>query len=301
MDILAVDIGSNTIKCLLARKSADVAGGVVNLFEKSLRERISAKDGLVKDAAEVVIKSVNDLRARASAYSQNFKTVCLGTSALRGAKNKEEICSLFKERTGLNLDIISGDEEARLSFIGAMSDPALPPFKRAVYMDLGGGSLEIALAQDCGGVKTYRDKKSFPLGAVRLTNLFGLAENGGKIENSKLEELARHCSKSFENFGADFKAELLIGAGGAITAARYMKNGNPETEAFVSAADLRQLLAELKTLSIEERCKRFNLSPNRADIIPAAFVCTLEVISRFGADGVFHTFRSLRHGAVLSM
>ena len=119
---LAIDIGSNTIKCLLGE---NVEGRVEKLYESTLNCRISAGAGIIPDASRKIAQCVNFFISEAEEFCLNFDVKMVATSALRDSAKGGCICDDVFKLTGYRIKILSGDEEARLSYAGAMSDGAI--------------------------------------------------------------------------------------------------------------------------------------------------------------------------------
>lgn len=284
-DILAIDIGSNTIKCLLGRVEN---GAVLRLYERTLDSRIMGRGGLVGNAAELVADAVSVFKSDAARFSENFSCAAVATSALRDSPQKGEIVSFVAAKTGVEIDVISGDAEARLSFSGAMSDPLVDSSKKCAYFDLGGGSMEV-VAGRFGNVEFAR---SIDVGAVRLT---------------------RECASNAEFFGRSAAAigaalegfpqtDMLVGAGGAVVAARLMKSklGLAGRENSLSLDDIQKCYDAVAPLSPVERVEKFSVPAGRADILPAAFACIVELMRYLRKDSLVHTFNNMRYGIVLA-
>lgn len=281
--VLAIDIGSNTIKCLLGRVEN---GAVARLYERTLDRRIMGSGALVPNAAGVVSDSVSLFMREAAAFAPAFKTVAVATSALRDSPRRGEITAAVAENTGVEIRVLSGGEEARLSFSGAMGDPLIDASKKCAYFDLGGGSMEIVAGQN-GVVKCAR---SLNVGAVRLMR--ECASPDGYFERARAE---------FAASLADFpKTELLVGAGGAVVAARFMKAklGLSGAENEISLDDIEKCYAAVLPLSVGGRVEKFGISAGRADIIPAAFACIIELMRSLGKTRLTHTFCNIRYGIV---
>lgn len=284
-DILAIDIGSNTIKCLLGRVEN---GAVVRLYERTVDSRIMGRGALVANAAELVAAAVSTFKKDAARFSENFSCVAVATSALRDSPKKGEIVSYVAARTGVEIDVISGEAEARLSFSGAMSDPLVDSSKRCAYFDLGGGSMEVVAG--FGG--TVEFARSLDVGAVRLTR--ECSSNAEYFERSA-DAICRQL--------ADFpETEILVGAGGAVVAARLMKQklGLGGAENSLSLADIQKCYDAVAPLAPSERVEKFSVPAGRADILPAAFACIIELMRYLRKISLIHTFNNMRYGLVLA-
>lgn len=284
-ETLFIDIGSNTIKALLASFKD---GKVAPLGEFSLPNRISAPNGLREDAANVITSSVLELGLMAKQkFNSDFETVCFGTSALRESANAKEISHQLVLR-GICVRVLSGKDEAMLSFKGAMGDDALKGMSLAnvLYGDLGGGSMEFV--SKSGNDKTYL---SLPLGAVRLTNMFS------KETNLDIPNLKKFCQKTLSEIQIPLGDFTFAISGGAISAARHILGGGQLSACdSVSKADLTYCLNEALSLGADGLSQKYSTPKNRADILPAAFVCLIEVLNYAKRDEFIHIRRSLRYG-----
>ena len=284
--ILAIDIGSNTIKCLLGYAEN---GSVVRVYEKSLDNRILDNGGaLVQNADTMIAESIKTFISSAKEFAKDFQVKVVATSALRDSNCREKIIANVLRETGYLIKILSGDEEARLSFCGAMSDVLVDSSKRSAYFDLGGGSLEIVAGQNC----IVDFACSIPIGAVRLTRTC-------KSNEEYFETSRNAIRKALSNFP---QCDQLIGAGGAVVASRFMKQklGLCGAENILSIDDMRACYDAVCGLSVEERIEKFAITRNRADIIPSAFASIIELMDFLRKKELIHTFCNIRYGIILS-
>ncbi len=281
---LVIDIGSNTIKCLLGRS---IGAQVEPIYEKSLDRRILGTSGiLVDNASELIADSILFFEKESTKFSDVFETIVVATSALRDCNVCEEVCDSVFLKTSRKIKILSGDIEARLSFRGAMSDPLLPKISnRCSYFDLGGGSLEVV--SGFNGVVDF--STSIPVGAVRLTR------DGGDFFVASKNAISKSLSKLP-------KTEVLVGAGGAVVAARLMKKklALAGVENEIHFDDIKNFYDIIASLTLNERVEKFSISENRADILPAAFACIIELMDFMEVKKLIHTFCNLRYGVLIS-
>lgn len=297
-NILAVDIGSNTIKCLLGRANPD--GSVERIYEETKNSRVSSMEsaGLVPNAAELVADSISQFQSAAGNFAKDFKTYAVATSAFRLALNGQSIADDIFSICGTKVEILSENDEARLSYLGAMSDPSIDSTEPTAYFDLGGGSLEVVF-----GIDGKMDKcLSLPVGAVNITRRF--------IKNPK-KPLSPSETSTLNNF---FEAEMksafgtgvpsfktLVGAGGAVVAARFAKKalGLGGGENVISFDQMHMLLDAVCFCDSDVRESKYAVSKGRTDIVPAAFACIYALMRKLGAPSLTHTFCNLRYGLVL--
>ncbi len=270
-NIAAIDIGSNGARLLIKRfdENARVEeernkrvmfirvplrlGKDVFTLGRISKEREYKMVHMLKGFKEFM--KLNDVKAyRACA-----------TSAMRDAENGCKILKRVSKKTGIHLEIIPGEEEARLlcnDFMevaalrssGQLAETDASETSNFVYMDVGGGSTEVSLIHDGALI----DSCSFNIGTLRLL--------GGKV--------TRDIKLKFENemksFASKFSDICILGSGGNINKLyKLIKPNNDHYELPVS--DLKQMYDVLKPMSIEERIRTFHLKDDRADVIvPAA-------------------------------
>lgn len=286
---LAIDIGSNTIKGILGE---NVGGRVSAAFEQTLGLRICADgNSLVPGAAAMIAGAISHFKKIASGISKHFETKVVATSALRDSPQRDSVVAEVMRLTGEKIRVLSGEEEAFLSYKGAVSGMDNP--RPCTYFDLGGGSLEVVYGDGKKPVLSC----SMPVGAVRMTKKFLTGESCGGAK--KLSEyLDGVFSENLSNMpsGAD-----LIGAGGAVAAARFMKEricpgDNP---AIISATDLQNMARIALSSTPEELVGKYSIEPSRSDIIAAAFLTMHRLCLFLKAGCIRQTFFNLKHGIIL--
>jgi exopolyphosphatase/guanosine-5'-triphosphate,3'-diphosphate pyrophosphatase len=223
----------------------------------------------------------------------------VATSAVRDAANGKEFLRLVQEETGLKVKVLRGDDEARLAFRSALAHFDLAE-GRAVVMDIGGGSLELALSAD-GLVERLI---SLPLGAIRMTEKY-LSGKGAKKPLRRLRkhvrfELRRHLS------ARHWHAARIVCSGGTFTnlATVYLARSGMESAKTVHGTviprvDLEHLVDLLQTMSPEERQSVPGLNAARSDIIVAGLAVAAEVVARLEAREIVVSSYGIREGILL--
>src|SRR5579862_9095428 len=184
--IAAIDIGSNSIRQIVADVSSD--GDIFVVDEMKAAPRLGAKlaktHALQPDTMDAAIEALGRMATLARQYgAQRIEAVA--TSAVRDADNAELFLARVKRETGLRVKVLHGDEEARLCFRSALAHFELAA-GRCVIMDIGGGSVELAASAD--GVVEHL--ASLPLGAIRLSERF-LKDGGGAKRVRRLRRAVR--------------------------------------------------------------------------------------------------------------
>jgi exopolyphosphatase/guanosine-5'-triphosphate,3'-diphosphate pyrophosphatase len=309
-----IDVGTNSVKLLVA----DVSGHEVQpVWEESKQTRLGRgfyeTHRLQREAIATTATAVADFVRTARAYEASAIRV-IGTSAARDAVNAAELSSAIESASGLEMEIISGEQEADLAFQGVTTDPALAR-EPLLLLDVGGGSTEFILGQ--GEQKYFR--QSFPLGTVRLL------EKNPPANPPKAEELL-HCRKWVRDFLErdvaptlnlkqldatglhEFKTGnhfVLVGTGGTATIlgrmeARLDNYDRAAIEATrLSLERLRWHVEHLWRLPIQERMRIVGLPKNRADVILMGVVIYEAIMETFGFSELRISTRGLRFAAVM--
>ena len=222
----------------------------------------------------------------------------VATSAVRDATNRQEFLDLVRAETGLSVSVLDGEEEARLSFRSALAHFDLG-VGRAVVMDIGGGSLELALSAD-GLVERLI---SLPLGAIRVTEQF-LSGGTRRRSVAALRRAVRDGMR--ESFAVrDWRGAQVIGSGGTFTnlagiiLARQGVQARTVHGTRVSRGDLEHTLDVLQNMSPEERLEVPGLNPARADIIVGGLAAAAEVMARLDARDLQVSAYGIREGLLL--
>ncbi|MGH7997267.1 MAG: Ppx/GppA phosphatase family protein [Opitutaceae bacterium] len=297
--VAVIDIGSNSIKVLVASAAPD--GRVTAKKLRTIEARISgglsaARPELGAEGMARGIDAVRELAADASAFAPE-RTIAVATSAVRGAANGSEFCSGIKEATGIDVRVLSGDEEAALIGRGLLCDPQLAGERDFYVFDLGGGSLECLSFRE----RRLGQAASLPLGCVRLTERF-VADPGGPVTPEALAAVAAHARQVIA--GAGFSLAMpaaAIGTGGTLTAVRAILAAQAgqvleKQDPSLAAAGLRRLSDQLAPLPLADRRKIPGLPPGRADVFPAALATLLALAEMGGFEAYRHSFYNLRWG-----
>ncbi len=303
--VAVVDIGSNSIKVLVARRLAD--GRIEQLKNKTLDCRISAgisaaAPRLAEDGMARGLDAIRALIAMAEPFAPE-RIQLVATSAVRDAENGADFRARVLAATGHPVRLLSGDEEANLIGLGLTSDPALARLRDFHVFDLGGGSLECL---------TFRDRRidqalSLRLGCVRMTEKF-IADPAAPLDHDRCLGLALFVKQELRRAGFrfDLAHPAVVFTGGTVTTIRVLKGalhgaGLEDTPAVVSASTVHHLLDELAPLTLAERRAVPGMPGARADVFPAALVTVMAVLECAGADHLHHSLHNLRWGVAAEL
>lgn len=298
--LAAIDIGSNSIRQIVADVSP--AGTIRIVDEMKAAPRLGA--GLARTgrlSAGSMRHALEALQRMATLARQlgASRIHAVATSAVREADNRRDFLDLVREETGLRVRLLTGEDEARLSFRSALSHFDLG-VRRAVVMDIGGGSLELALSAD-GVVERL---ESFPFGALRLTEDF----LGNPPKQRHLKKLRAAVREGIRRVlpVRDWRGALLIGSGGTFTnlgamhlAARNLPFDGRVHGTQVTREEVDHLLDVLVASSRQERAAIPGLNPGRADIILAGLAVAAEVMARIEARDLTVSGYGIREGLLL--
>ncbi|HEX4802221.1 MAG TPA: Ppx/GppA phosphatase family protein [Myxococcaceae bacterium] len=289
--LAAIDVGTNSVKLELARPLPN--GSFETLHEE--RDPVRPGEGVFKtgwinkDVAERLLSALRRYGALCRRFHARVRAVA--TSAVREAKNREEIIRRARAEAGLNLEVVSGREEARLICLGVLH--GRPAHSRALCVDIGGGSTEVASAIGPRPVNLW----SISLGAVRLTELF---DSSGKVS---ARQLARMREYTGEVVGHRLPKRLgrfpkhALGSSGTIKA--VIGFAAPEGTAHVAAEHVTRAIPQLVEMGPEGRKKRFE--PRRADIIIAGAVILEALASHLELESITAVDAGLRDGIIVDL
>src|SRR4249919_2030222 len=297
-----LDLGSTTFQLLVA--DADAEGSLTPVLRDRVvlnLGRVLAGGGRIPDdvaerAAETA-RRLADLAVRMGADH----LVPLATSALRDSPDREALASLLEGAVGKEVRFIDGREEARLTFAGVTASVALGEGP-TLLLDLGGGSLEVALA----GPEGLRWGRSLPIGAGRMTGLLVAHDPPTREERKAVRSAVEEAVAPLVQDVAVAKPARCVASGGTAGAlARVLaarRWGFPPAslnQYEVTVSELRDLTRQLASLSLAERLRVPGVDVRRAELLPAGGWILTSAAAELGAKRLVHSEWGLREGAVL--
>lgn len=226
----------------------------------------------------------------------------VATSAVRDARNQQEFLRRANAALGAEVEIVSGQEEARLIHHGVVAEPAYAR-GRHLLIDIGGGSAEFILNED----GALRGAYSKPLGAVRLWQNFIHSDPATPLELIQLEqyidEKIGEAVSEFGSGGIDFAIGTSASASAAICAVKAIPRADRATAggARASREDLELLYRRLAPMSLEERRKVTGIGPRRAEIIVPGVALLARALARFGVEHLVYSSAGVRDGIILDL
>jgi exopolyphosphatase/guanosine-5'-triphosphate,3'-diphosphate pyrophosphatase len=308
MRAAVVDIGTNSTRLLIADVMPD--GRLVEVVRRSVVTRlgagVDAAGSLSADGCERVLTALSRVREEIDAHEPPggapYPNLAVMTSAVRDAHNGRELAERVRGELGLDARILTGEEEARMTFLGAMSGRPSAD-EPTVVVDIGGGSTEFIV----GAGKTAGFHVSLPAGVVRMSERH---IHHDPPQSDELQALAADARAVYlAGLPADERAPVRRGiavAGTATSAAAIDQELDPYDPERVHGyplllATVEMLLARLADMHEAQRRAVVGLDPSRAPTIVAGMVLLSEAMRTFDLDEVEVSEHDILHGGALSI
>lgn len=297
--VAVIDVGSNSTRMEVLQLTSDYDLRVMSEVKALLRlASRKSKDGrLLQSAISDLSRLIMDFATVARA-SEVDDIRAVATSAMRDATNSDEIVQRVKSETGIDLEIISGENEAEYGFLGAVFSL---PAHDGVLFDIGGGSVEFSFFEN----RTLRKVYTLDLGALRVSNEF---LNSDQPEHETVNALRRHVRSTLKSSGMPPIASKgkLIGAGGTIRnltkidrEARQHRFGRLHGS-VVSYGALKTIVNGLRGLDRANLGYMPGLNPERVDSILGGAIVASEIARYFDKQPIIVSGRGIREGLAMS-
>ena len=283
----AIDIGSNTTRLLVAEPDG---GQLRTVMEQRAYTRIDSKSRrkgkiVPEKVAEIAEAVATQRRLAEELGAEAIKTVA--TAAVREAKNQEKVVAEIEREAGVDVDVLSEEEEGRYAFIGATKTLGHPVDGDIAVVDVGGGSSEVIVGTVPEGA---REVHSFPIGSGSLADEF-LSDDPPSA--AELREVREHISAYFDGVEIE-QPEQAVAVGGSATSLRRLVGAVLEYET------LERGVRVLASDEIAEVARRFELDPRRVRILPTG-VLLLERLSQLLGQPLQIGKGGLREGIILDL
>jgi exopolyphosphatase/guanosine-5'-triphosphate,3'-diphosphate pyrophosphatase len=274
--LAAIDVGSNAMRLAIAEVDNHGRTHVIHTDREAVRlgADVFAKgeisDGRLVEAMDAFLrfrKVINHFKA---------KTVrAVATSALREARNRDYCISQIAKTTALNVEAISGEEEARLVYL-AVSRTIKLNGKKALLLDIGGGSVDVSLANDNQIIMT----ESLSIGTVRLLQMLQQKKYGERVFRQLAREYVSVAGARLKNQIGERTVDLCVATGGNVESVGDLRVQlcDADDDSYVTVEELDSILKQLQSRSYDDRIRDFGLRSDRADVIIPAIII-LQIIS----------------------
>lgn len=287
---------------VVARQSR---GGGLELVttEKELVRLGSGSGDMKQLAPDAMDRGIAALgRMVATANSLGADVIAVATSAVREAENQHQFLDRARREAGVEVEVISGFEEARLIHLGVLQ--ALPVFdQRMMLFDIGGGSTEIVVGK---GFEIF-EARSMRLGAIRLTQRF-FAQDKGEVTKKSVKRCREYVQQALAGISREFvghQPEILVGSSGtaatltAMAQARRSSDRPALNGLKVSTEELDELVELILETPSDRRRRIPGVDEKRADIIAGGALLAQQVVHMSGLDGFTFSEFALREGVLL--
>lgn len=303
MLLSSIDVGSNTIRLLIGRvESGKVIRRKTEMVITRLASGIAETGMLNADNMEKSISVLKDFSGIISGYDIS-RIKAVGTSALREAKNSEEFRQGVLSETGINIEVISGEEEAELTARGVLFN--LPETGSSFIVDIGGGSTEWIFCRNSFPV----EMGTIPTGVVKLFDNHIKSDPPSKADILSLKkESDTVLSRVKTQMGHLINSRtVFIGTAGTITTLASIDIGleSYDHEKIhrhnISIEKLYDISERLISISLSERKKMIGLEPERADLIIPGILFTINIMELFGFTNILVSDDGLLEGALIKL
>ncbi|HAU21812.1 MAG TPA: exopolyphosphatase [Erythrobacter sp.] len=308
----ALDLGTNNCRLLIARPTGENFT-VIDAFSRvvKLGEGLTQSGELSQDAMDRTVAALGicaeKLQRRNVALAHS-----VATEACRRARNGAEFIERVRRETGIALNIISAEEEARLAVLGChiLLEPGDGP---AIIFDIGGGSTELVLLEPGERIPRILDWQSVPWGVVSVTDTVGKCEGGEEKRAEKYAQMRKVVSESFAPFAERIakSRELgglrLLGTSGTVTtlASLHLELPHYDRKAvdglIVPADSMRDISTRLATMSASDRRTLPCIGHDRADLVVAGCAILESILDIWPATRLGVADRGIREGILRSL
>ena len=290
-----IDVGSHSVLINITEK--DEKGALKTLLDSSIITELGEglkETGVIKqEAMERTIPALRDFMDKVKEHNVK-EVVAIGTMALREAKNSKEFIEKIEKDLDLKIQVISGEEEARMSHLAVVAGLGIKD-EDIVIFDIGGGSTEFIFS------KGYETSKRFSInvGALILTDGFLKSD---PVKKQELEGLVACLDETFAKIEFPEKVDKVVGMGGNVTSmtavefqlAQYDPDVVQGATLEHSAVERQMELYLRKT--VEEKRSIVGLQPKRADTILAGAAILYSLMKKLGVGSILVSDRGIRHG-----
>jgi exopolyphosphatase/guanosine-5'-triphosphate,3'-diphosphate pyrophosphatase len=270
LNIAAIDVGSNALRMTVGE--VDDSWAVKAIENIRIPVRLGQDVFTGGRLEETSMQHTEDAFRRFQRVAKDFDVFrmrAVATSAMREAGNGNILVDRIFRLSGIKVDIIDSDEEARLIHL-AVAQTLDITNKRTLLMDIGGGSVEVTISTGNNIIFTG----SFNMGAVRLLKILEKEGSPEQTFSQLVTEYAEPARRQIEREIGDEKISVCVGTGGNVEEIGRLRQKlfKTESDRFITLNELAKLIDRLSAMSIEDRIHEFKLRPDRADVILAAAI-----------------------------
>jgi exopolyphosphatase / guanosine-5'-triphosphate,3'-diphosphate pyrophosphatase len=293
-----IDVGTNSVKFHIGER--DGRGTWHTILDRAeitrLGEGLHERGEIGREALERTVTAIQAMLDEAERDGARA-VAAVGTAGLRMARNGDDVLASIRERTGIGVEVISGEVEGRLAYLAARAGLDLPDGALVVF-DTGGGSTQFTFGQG-----SHVDERfSVEVGAVRYTERFGLA---GSVSPEVLSEAMAVIAGDLSRLDGRPRPDALVGMGGAVTniAAVHHRLTTYDPDVVqgtvLDRSEIASQIELYRSRDADARRTIAGLQPKRSDVILAGACIVATVMDKLGARTVTVSDRGLRHGLLV--
>jgi exopolyphosphatase/guanosine-5'-triphosphate,3'-diphosphate pyrophosphatase len=279
-----VDIGTNTTRLLVAARDGARLREVVAV--RRFLHLAPGDDGAIPAEAVTALAATVAAHVRLAREHEVREVRVVGTAAIRGARNRDDLCAAVQRAAGVRVEVLTGEQEAALAFAGALATLTRPPAGPIGVIDVGGGSSELVIGTAEGGVTWWT---SLPIGSGTL------AERHLRSDPPALDELAAVRAEIDVALAGVHPpaADMVLAVGGSATTVAAATGGE------LAPATIARILAVLIAEPAAEAAKRLGLHVERVRLLPVGLLALEAAWGAFGQAPLQIARGGLREGVVL--
>lgn len=292
-----VDVGTNSVKFHIGERRDGTWRTVVDRAEVTrLGDGLDEARRLGREPMARTASAIAEMVGEAKGRHVDA-VAAVGTAGLRMAPNRQDFVDEVRARGGVHVEVISGEEEARLAYLAAVAGLGLTEAGSRVVFDTGGGSSQFTF----GDGDRVVDRFSVPVGAVRFTERFGL---DGPVTADVLEAASKAILEDLGRLAGRATPETLVGMGGALTNLAAVRHGlstyDPDVVqgTVLDAAEIDRQVELYRTRTADQRREIIGLQPQRAEVILAGACIVRTVLRALGRESLTVSDRGLRYGVL---
>jgi exopolyphosphatase/guanosine-5'-triphosphate,3'-diphosphate pyrophosphatase len=295
MRYAVIDVGTNSVKFVIGERAGD--GSWTTVVDRAEVTRLGEGLDDTGDLQEApMARTVDAIAGMVEEARRNGveEIAAVGTAGLRIASNSSVFVDAVRDRTGIEVEVISGEEESRLAYVAVTSALDLGDGTLAVF-DTGGGSSQFTF----GHAREVEERFSVDVGAVRFTERFGLA---GVVDEEVVADALDAIAADLSRLDDRPPPDMLVGMGGAVTNMAAVSHGLVTYDPSVvqgtvlDAAEIERQIELYRARTADRRREIPGLQPKRAEVILAGACVVRTVLGKLARDSLTVSDRGLRHG-----
>ena len=297
--LAAIDAGSNAMRLVIGRAGGSGGVEVVKNSREAVRlgKEVFASGRMSRKLMMAATQAFSRFQDIIDEWGVEH-TVAVGTSALREADNRDELLDRVHRKTGIEVNVIGGLEEARLVHL-AVSRKIDISEGEAVLVDVGGGSVEVTLTS--GGVLI--ESRTLKVGTVRMLQVLSKPERGFSDFMAQIEDIKSDTRDWTAGALGHHLVGRLVGTGGNVESIGDLtgKRTGRKATSYASSGDLQRIQTQLESLSYTGRQRELRLRPDRADVIYPAVIVVQALMNTVWASNLAIPRVGLKDGVLLDL